>query len=89
MDAERCKFGLEALRQYRSEYDEKKKVFKDTPLHNWTSHFADSARYMCIAWRELVVTPPKPKLKKFEVRIPTLQEMLENHDRYIAVNRRI
>jgi hypothetical protein len=90
MDKDRCKFGLEALRQYKTDFDEKKKVFKDTPRHDWTSHFADSTRYMCVAWRELVVTPPRPKLKKFEVRIPTLQEMLDNHDRYIAAgNRRI
>jgi hypothetical protein len=57
-DASRCREGLEALRQYRSEYDEKLKTFKDRPRHDWTSHTADAARYMASAWREM--NPPKP-----------------------------
>lgn len=57
-DASRCREGLEALRQYRSEYDEKLKTFKDRPRHDWTSHTADAARYMAMAWREM--KPPKP-----------------------------
>lgn len=34
-DAERCREGVEALRQYRREYDEDKKAFRQTPVHNW------------------------------------------------------
>lgn len=61
-DADKCKFALEALRQYRTEYDDKAKVFKTTPKHDWTSHCADSFRYLCMAWRELIAEPaPKPK----------------------------
>lgn len=45
IDEERCKRGLEALTQYRREYDEKNKVFKLNPLHDWTSHAADALRY--------------------------------------------
>jgi hypothetical protein len=64
-DASRCREGLEALRQYRSEYDEKLKTFKDRPRHDWTSHTADAARYMATAWREM--KPPKPApTPKFE-----------------------
>lgn len=37
-DAGRCADGIEALRQYRTEYDEKTRAFKDTPKHDWTSH---------------------------------------------------
>lgn len=37
-DAEKCERGLEALRQYRTEYDDKLKTFKNRPLHDWTSH---------------------------------------------------
>jgi phage terminase large subunit len=61
-DAEKCKMGLECLRQYRAEFDEKAKVFKNTPKHDWTSHASDSARYMFMGWRELKgEPPPKPK----------------------------
>jgi phage terminase large subunit len=48
-----CRQGLEALRQYRSEFDEKAKVFKDRPRHDWTSHGADAFRYMAMAWKSL------------------------------------
>jgi phage terminase large subunit len=60
-DAVRCREGIEALRQYRTEYDEKLKTFKDRPRHDWTSHTADAARYMAMAWRELRADPVAPK----------------------------
>ncbi len=61
-DAEATKHGLEALRQYRTDFDEKTKAFKNTPRHDWTSHSADAARYMAIAYRDMVA-PPKPVKK--------------------------
>lgn len=36
------KEGLKALRNYRREWDDKRKVFKEHPLHDWSSHTADS-----------------------------------------------
>jgi phage terminase large subunit len=45
-DAEKCKLGLEALKQYRCEYDEERKVFSQRPLHDWTSDYADAFRYL-------------------------------------------
>ena len=47
-DAGRCKQGIEALKQYRREYDEKLKAFKQRPLHDWTSHAADAFRYLAV-----------------------------------------
>ena len=38
--------ALDALRQYRREWDEKLQRFKDTPLHDWASDFADAIRYL-------------------------------------------
>jgi phage terminase large subunit len=38
--------AIDALRQYRREYDEKLQRFKDKPLHDWTSHYADAFRYL-------------------------------------------
>jgi len=34
--------GYEALKQYQREWDEKRQIFKNTPLHNWASHAADA-----------------------------------------------
>ena len=50
-DADKCKDGIEALKLYRREWDSDKKVFRDKPLHDWTSHAADAARYMALAWQ--------------------------------------
>jgi phage terminase large subunit len=41
-DKTKCKSGLEALKQYRKEYDENRKVFKSRPLHDWSSNGADA-----------------------------------------------
>lgn len=58
-DAEKCQDGIECLRQYQREYDEDKKVFRDKPKHDWTSHGADAFRMLAIAWKEEDKTTPK------------------------------
>jgi hypothetical protein len=55
----KCDDGIECLRQYQREYDEDKKVFRDKPRHDWTSHGADAFRMMSIAWREEEKALPK------------------------------
>lgn len=52
--------GLECLRQYRADYDEKERVYRNQPKHDWTSHTADAFRYLAMAWREIVPQPEKP-----------------------------
>lgn len=56
---DRCDYGLDALRQYRAEKVEDKGVFRDKPLHDWTSHSADAFRYLAMAWRQLNPEPEK------------------------------
>ena len=51
-DAAKCAQGLDALREYRAEFDEKNKVLKNRPLHNWASHGADAFRYLALGLRE-------------------------------------
>ena len=50
-DAEKCERGIEALLQYRREFDEKLKSWRGRPLHDWTSHGADSFRYLAVGYR--------------------------------------
>ena len=45
-DKVKCKDGIEALRQYRSEWIEKRNVLQLRPLHDWCSHGADAMRYL-------------------------------------------
>lgn len=48
----KTKHGLNALRNYRREHDEKRGVFYEKPLHDWSSHYSDSFRYLAIAMNE-------------------------------------
>ena len=59
-DAGKCYDGLEALRAYHADFDERNKVFSDRPKHDWSSHSADAARYMSLAWREIAPERPEP-----------------------------
>ena len=45
--------GLSALEQYRREWDDEKKTFKATEVHDWTSHLADAFRYLSLSWRHV------------------------------------
>lgn len=51
-DARRCERGMDALRNYRREFDEKTKVYKPKPLHDWSSHGADALRYFAAGFRD-------------------------------------
>jgi hypothetical protein len=48
----RTRNGINALRNYRREYDEKRQVFYDKPMHDWSSHFSDAMRYLAIGLDE-------------------------------------
>lgn len=49
-DDQRCAQGLEALRQYRRDYDDKTKMFKPKARHDWSSHGADAFRCFAAGW---------------------------------------
>ena len=51
-DKVKCKEGIEALRMYRRDYDEKRQEFRVAPLHDWTSHYADAFRYFAVGHRD-------------------------------------
>lgn len=46
------KKGLDALRNYRRNYDEKRNVFYDSPFHDWCSHASDAFRYLAVGLDE-------------------------------------
>ena len=47
-DKARCSYLLDCLQQYHKEYDEKRKIYKEHPEHDWSSHGADAFRYMAV-----------------------------------------
>lgn len=74
IDRANCKDGTEALKLYRREWDSDKRVFRDMPLHDWTSHAADGFRMLAIAYRETVPEPVKPK-PRFDTQL-TFNELV-------------
>jgi phage terminase large subunit len=54
IDETRCQKGLDALRQYQSEWSEKNKEYAAKPKHDWTSHAADALRTFACGYREHV-----------------------------------
>jgi len=43
-DEKRCERGIDALRQYRADWIDKRQTLNTAPLHDWASHAADAFR---------------------------------------------
>ena len=56
----KVQIGLNCLRNYRRDYDEKRKIFFERPLHDWSSHGSDSFRYLALGLDEGHSTWSKP-----------------------------
>lgn len=61
-DADACELGIEGLKNYRREWDDALKTFRETPVKDWAEHIGSSWRYLGLAWKEAV--PPKEKTAK-------------------------
>ena len=55
----KCRFDSETtvqlircLENYKKDYDDVKKVFRDQPRHDWASHWADNFRYFAVSDKE-------------------------------------
>jgi len=60
IDEDKCAAGLSAIRDYREKRDEKRRIALG-PLHDWTSHAADSLRYLMTAYEEPAQRKASPK----------------------------
>lgn len=60
-----CEVGIQALEQYRREWDDDRKMFAANETRDWTTHLADAFRYLSVAWRAQAAPgkakEPKPK----------------------------
>jgi phage terminase large subunit len=61
-DREKCAEGLEMLRQYRQEWDDRKRMFRDQPRHDFTSHSADAFRYLALGLENRTKMTKAPQL---------------------------
>jgi hypothetical protein len=53
----RCEDGINALEQYRREWDDQRKAFRASAVHDWTSHPSDAFRYLSLSWRPAPIKP--------------------------------
>lgn len=70
-DTERVNAGIEGLRNYRREYDDERKTFRETPYKDWSEHIGSAFRYLALAWKEVIPRqspPPKQTELIYEVR---------------------
>jgi hypothetical protein len=52
-EAKSSKF-LEAAKNYRKKWDDKRKVFENRPWHDWSSHMADAGRMLAVSYKERI-----------------------------------
>ena len=60
-DKAAVQLGIDAMKQYRKSWDDTNKVFRNVPLHDWTSDFADAFRYLAMGIKD---KGAKPEMKK-------------------------
>jgi hypothetical protein len=52
-DEKRCAAGLDALQNYRWDYNTRLDEHKSSPVHDWASHSADAFRYLAVSLKEM------------------------------------
>lgn len=62
--SERVLAGIEGLKNYRRDWDDERKTFRETPVKDWAEHIGSAFRYLGLAWKEVV--PPVPVDRKPE-----------------------
>ncbi len=92
-DAEKCEDGLNALKLYRQNFNDKLNRFNDAPLHDWTSHAADAFRCAAIAVNDDLKIQPQEKSTqekmsmlqniRVDISMPTFNDILKKNIRKI------
>lgn len=86
IDDKKCDRLVKALENYRQEWDSKKNVYKSNPLHDWSSHYADAMRYLCISLDKISVgmtqedIDRKYKQKLYGTDLP--KQFIQPHERF-------
>ena len=60
-DRTRCELGVEGLKNYRREWDDELKRFREVPVKDWAEHIGSAFRYLGLAWKDL--PPPEETAK--------------------------
>lgn len=84
IDEIKCKPLLNALENYRREWDDGKQKYKPKPSDTWANHYADAFRYMCqsIGRTKKGMTPEEFERKKAEALYGNKPMIYYDSDRY-------
>jgi hypothetical protein len=69
IDKNKCKEGLAAIRNYRKAYDEKNRIFRTHPVHDWSSHASDSLRMLGVGFKEKRETEQRGRVARTKRKI--------------------
>jgi phage terminase large subunit len=83
IDQTHCYGGVEALRSYRRQWNEKTQQFADKPLHDWASNGSDAFRYMALVTDDDFV-PAEPQEQEPLIKPPEykLEELFQDREHW-------
>ena len=87
-DVEKTEKLIEALNIYRKKRDEKNLVF-GKPIHDWSSDFADSIRYMAVCYQNIIQTEQRRTIiskPKLVVTDPVLNNLPKKNTSFYQFN---
>lgn len=63
--------GVNALKVYQREWDDKNNIFRDKPKHDWASNPADAMRMLCLAMNPAAAKAGARSIKTTDTRLVT------------------
>lgn len=64
---------INSLKNYRKQWDEKRQIYSDQPVHDWSSHASDAFRYMAISTQKEIVKERKLKPEEIIAQVQSSQ----------------
>jgi phage terminase large subunit len=58
-DAQKCERGIEALKNYRWDWNEHAQSYTNNPIHDWASHGADALQGLAFRWYQRKYSPER------------------------------
>lgn len=86
-DEKACAVGLSSLESYHREWDDKRKMFRDVPCHDWAAHGADAFRTLAMGLPPALAYMPKPEPQQIVVggkTTVTMDQVWRERDRQRA-----
>lgn len=74
-DGVKCYDGIEALKSYRREYDDIKRVYTNDERHDWSSHGASAFRYLSLVTQLPIMKADEEQKAQNIIRIRSIADM--------------